>query len=75
VSRKHATHPHPGRSYTASSGAFVRVDYVKRTGTVQCVIWPTWWTSKSKGRLTMLTAEQWAAFAKDHDFQPVGCAP
>lgn len=70
-SRRHATHPHPGRSYTSASGAIVRVDYVKRTGTVQCEIWPTWWESKSSSRTTMLTAEQFADLVERHDMQPV----
>ena len=61
----------PGRSYAAASGAFVRVDYVKPSGAVQCEIWPAWWESKADGRTLILTAEQFADLAERHDFQPV----
>lgn len=71
MSRKHATHPHPGRSYTAASGAFVRVDYVKPSGTVQCEIWPARWESKGSSRTTMLAAADFVAMAEEHGLQPV----
>lgn len=69
--RKHATHPHPGRSYTARSGAFVRVDYVKRSGVVQCEIWTADWESKASGRTLTLSPEDFAALVTMHDMQPV----
>jgi len=69
--RKHATHPHPGRSYTSASGAFVRVDYVKRSGTVQCEIWPAWWESKGSSKTIGYTAAQFADLVDEHDLQPV----
>lgn len=71
MARKHPTHPHPGRSYTASSGAFVRVDYVKPDGDVLAVIWPTWWTSKESCECIRYTREDFAALLERQDLQPV----
>ena len=69
--RKHSTHPHPGRSYTAASGAFVRVDYVKSDGDVLAVVWPTWWTSKAEGQAIRFAAADFADLVERQDLQPV----
>ncbi len=71
MSRKHPTHPHPGRSYTAASGAFVRVDYVRPDGDGLAVVWPAWWTSKADGQAIRFTREDFAGLMVEHDLAPV----
>jgi len=71
--------PHPGRSYTAASGAFVRVDYVaraghptKRKGYVQFEVWLPNWTSKADTETQGCTAEEFAHMITLFGLEPVG---
>lgn len=71
MARKHPTHPHPGRSYTTTSGAFVRVDHVKPDGDVLAVVWPAWWRTKADCECFRFTREDFGAIMARNDFQPV----
>jgi hypothetical protein len=53
----------------------VRVDYVKRTGDVCFVVWPTWWESKEECTCLRYSAKDFADMAREHDLQPVRCSP
>lgn len=65
-----ASSPHPGRSYTAASGALVRVDYVRPTR-VQLEVWPAWWSSRDDSETLVCTPEGFAELVETHDLRPV----